>query len=72
MSRPKPRQAERNAGAFYNPDGLSGIPVPMSTLSDEYHDEPTDPPDDRVPDPEPPGLIERVVDRLKGRTDSAP
>ena len=48
------RKAERNAGAFLSPTDGSMIPVPMRTLSDEYHDEPTDPPDDRVPEPEPP------------------
>jgi hypothetical protein len=64
MARPKPRRAERNAGAFYSPDGLGMIPVPMRTLSDDYHDEPVDPPDDHEPEPEPPGLIERILDRL--------
>lgn len=68
MSRPKPRRAERNAGAFYNPTGETLIPVPMRTLSDDYHDEPTDPPDDHVPEPEQPGLMRRVVDRLTGRS----
>jgi hypothetical protein len=42
------------------------IPIPMSTLSDEYHDEPTEPEDsDRVPEPEPPGLFRRLVDRIR-------
>jgi hypothetical protein len=58
------RDAERNAGAFLSPTDGSMIPVPMRTLSDEYHDEPTDPPDDRVPDPEPPSLFRRMLDRL--------
>ena len=67
MSRPKPRQSEKNSGAFLGPDML--IPVTMRTLSDEYHDESTEPEDDHVPEPEPPGLIRRVVDRLKERPD---
>lgn len=68
-----PKRAEHNAGAFYGTGGTGGgmIPVPMSTLSDEYHDKPTDPPDDRVPEPEPPGFIRRVIDRLRGRPGSA-
>lgn len=67
MSRPRPRHAEQNSGAFLGPDML--IPLTMRTLSDEYHDEPTEPEDDHVPEPEPPGLIRRVVDRLKERPD---
>ena len=44
------------------------IPVPMTTLSDEYHDEPAEPQDsDRVPDPEPQGQFSRLIDRLMGR-----
>ena len=72
MSRPKPRRAERNAGAFLGPDsGLSMIPIPMSTLSDEYRDEPTEPEDsERVPDAQPSGRLLRVVDRLARRPDS--
>jgi len=65
MSRSKPRQAERNAGAFTSPDGIGMIPVPMRTLSDDYHDEPVEPEDDHVPVPEPPGLVRRIVDRLE-------
>ncbi len=61
------RKAESNAGAFLAPTDGSMIPVPMRTLSDEYHDEPTEPPDDRVPDPEPPGFFQRLRDRLGGR-----
>jgi hypothetical protein len=65
------RKAERNAGAFLTPtDNGSMIPVPMRTLSDDYHDEPTEPPDDRVPDPEPPSVFQRLLDRL-GRRSSA-
>ncbi len=40
------------------------VPVPMRTLSDDYHDEPVDPPDDHEPEPEPPGLIRRIMARL--------
>jgi hypothetical protein len=37
----------------------------MSTLSDEYHDEPTEPEDsDRVPEPQAPSLIRRIVEQL--------
>ena len=45
MPEPKPKRAVHNAGAFLTPDGFGGgpIPVPMSTLSDEYKDEPTEP-----------------------------
>ncbi len=67
MSRPQPKRAEHNSGAFLGPDML--VPVPMRTLSDDYHDESTEPEDDRVPDPEPPGLIRRMVERLRGRRD---
>jgi hypothetical protein len=70
MPEPKPKLAERNAGAFANPTGIgAGIPIPMSTLSDDYHDEPTEPEDsERVPEPEPPGRIRRLVDRLVHRS----
>jgi len=61
------RKAERNAGAFLTPTDGSMIPVPMRTLSDDYHDEPTDPPDDRVPDPKPASLVQRMLDRLGRR-----
>jgi hypothetical protein len=69
MPEPAPKRAERNAGAFIDPSGIGGaIPVPMRTLSDDYHDAPTEPEDsDRVPEPEPPSLIRRIVDRLSGR-----
>jgi hypothetical protein len=66
MGRDQPRRAERNAGAFYSPDGLGMMPVPMSTLSDEYSDQPTEPQDtDRVPAIEPPGPLGRLVERLR-------
>lgn len=67
MSEPKGRHAERNAGAFLGPDMLA--PVPMHTLSDECHDEPVDPPDDRVPPPEPPGFLRRAIHRLRALRD---
>jgi hypothetical protein len=69
MPEPEPKKAEHNAGAFANPSGIGGgIPVPMSTLSDEYHDEPAEPEDsDRIPEPEPPGFIRRVVGWLQLR-----
>lgn len=65
MPEPERKQAVHNAGAFANPSGTGGggIPVPMSTLSDEYRDEPAEPEDsDRVPAPEPPSLVDRVVE----------
>jgi hypothetical protein len=64
MGESKSRGIERNAGAFLGPDLL--IPAPMRTLSDDYHDVPTEPEADssRVPDPEPPGLVRRVIDKL--------
>jgi len=67
MSRPKQGQGERNAGAFLGPDVL--VPAPLRTLEDDYHDEPAEPEDsDREPEPEPRGLISRVLDRLTRRT----
>jgi hypothetical protein len=67
MPEPMPKRAERNAGAFIDPSGIGGaLPVPMRTLSDEYHDEPADPEDsDRVPEPEPQSLAHGVVDWLR-------
>ncbi len=68
MSRSKAQRPQRNAGAFLGPDVL--MPVPLSTLSDEYRDEPSEPEDsDREPEPEPPGLVRRVVDKLSPKTD---
>lgn len=62
---PRPRPI-RNAGAFLGPDLL--VPVPLKTLSDEYRDEPAEPEDsDREPEPEPPGRVRRVIDRLTGK-----
>lgn len=69
MPEPEPKRPVRNAGAFLTPDGVGGpFAVPMSTLSDEYRDEPTEPEEDHEPEPEPPGILRRVVDRLAGRT----
>ena len=66
MPEVKPRQPERNAGAFLGPGGT--MPVPMTTLSDEYHDEPAEPTDsDRVPAPAPPGRFRRIGDWLRRR-----
>ena len=68
---PDRKTAVRNAGAFAGGGGggIQTMPVPMSTLSDEYHDEPTEPEDsDRVPDPEPPEFVQRVLDRLTHRS----
>ena len=63
MGSPRKKPAQRNAGAFLGPDLL--VAVPMSTLSDEYRDEPSEPEDsDRVPEPEPPGRVRRVLDKL--------
>jgi hypothetical protein len=69
MTEPGPRRAERNAGAFLTPTDYSMIPVPMRTLSDEYHDEPVEPKDsETVPPPQPEGQIRRIVKRLVGRS----
>lgn len=66
MSQGKPRRPEHNVGAFLSPVGT--IPAPMSTLSDEYRDEPTEPRDsDREPEPEPAGLVRRIIERLEER-----
>jgi hypothetical protein len=70
MSRPKPKRAERNAGAFLGPDILA--PVPIRTLSDDFRDEPTEPEEERVPEPEPPSLLRRVLERLARRPDPKP
>ena len=72
MGEPKPKRAERSAGAFLGTDPTGMVPVPMRTLSDDYHDAPTEPEEDRVPEPEPPTLVHRVVDRLTGRGKPTP
>lgn len=67
MSRSKPKTPERSAGAFLGPDLL--VAAPIRTLDNEYHDVPAEPVDsDRVPDPEPPNLIKRLVEGLKRGT----
>ena len=71
MPEPEPKRPVRNAGAFLTPSGVGGpLPVPMSTLSDEYTDEPTEPEEDHEPEPEPPGFIRRAIDRLLGRSEA--
>jgi hypothetical protein len=66
MSRPKPTTPERSAGAFLGPDLL--VAAPIRTLDNEYHDGPAEPVDsDRVPEPEPPNLIRRVIDDMTRR-----
>lgn len=65
MPEPEPKRPVRNAGAFLAPDGVGGpFAVPMSTLSDEYTDEPAEPEEDHEPEPEPPGAIRKAVYRL--------
>jgi hypothetical protein len=69
MPEPEPKKAVRNAGAFLTDTSYGMIPIPMSTLSDEYHDQPAEPEDsERVPAPEPPSRIRRIVDRLGRRS----
>ena len=64
----KKRQPERNAGVFLGPDLL--MPVPMRTLSDDYRDSPAEPEDsEREPEPEPPGRVRRMLNRLTGQSD---
>ena len=66
MPEPERKKAVHNAGAFLTDTSYGMIPVPMSTLSDEYHDEPSEPEDsDRIPEPEPPGLLHRILDRIR-------
>lgn len=52
------------AGAFIGDAGVNA-PVPIRTLSDEFHDEPEPEDSDRVPEPEPPGRLRRLLDRLR-------
>lgn len=68
MSRSKTKRGVRNAGAFLGPDLL--VPAPLRTLSDDYRDEPSEPEDsEREPEPESPGLVRRLVDRLARKRD---
>jgi hypothetical protein len=67
MGEPERRKAEHNAGAFLGPFGA--VPVPMRTLGDDYHDEPIEPEDsDRVPEPEPPSRLRRLIRRIRHDT----
>lgn len=69
MRQPRSRRPEHNAGAFLGPDMT--VPVPMRTLSDDYRDEPAEPEDsDRVPEPEPPSRVRRLLERLVGSSSS--
>jgi hypothetical protein len=68
MSRPKPDRDKGIARAFLGTDPGGMVAVPMRTLSDDYHDEPAEPEDsDRVPEPEPEGLVHRLIDRVTHR-----
>ena len=70
MANQTPDRSQRDAAAFNGGENV-GVSVPIRTLSDDYHDEPTESEDsDRVPEPEAPGLIRRVLDRLSPRSDS--
>ena len=69
MSEPERKAPAHSAGAFFSSDPKGMIVVPTRTLSDEYHDEPTEPEDsDRVPEPGPPGLVKRIVGHLGRRS----
>lgn len=59
------RKIERS-GAFLS-DGFQNIPVPIKTLSDEYHDRPEPRDSDVVPPPEPEGRVTRAVHKLTGK-----
>ncbi len=66
MSEPERKKAVHNAGAFLTDTSYGMIPIPMSTLGDEYHDGPVEPEDsDRVPEPEQRGLFGRLIDRIR-------
>lgn len=58
------RKVERS-GAFLSPAG--NLPAPIRTLSDEFHDLPEPEDSDRVPEPEPEGLVTRLVHTLSGK-----
>jgi hypothetical protein len=69
MSKPERRRAERNAGVFLGPAPLPLVVAPIRTLSDEYQDEPAEPEDsDRVPEPEPPSRLRRLIRRIRHDT----
>lgn len=65
MSSQDRRKIEKS-GAFLG-DGFMNIPVPIKTLSDEYRDTPEPRDSDRVPDPEPEGVVTRVVHKVTGK-----
>ena len=66
MPEPERKKPVHNAGVFLTDTSYGMIPVPMSTLSVEYHDQPAEPEDsDRVPEPPQPGLLRRLVDRSR-------
>jgi hypothetical protein len=62
MSRPHPRRAERNAGAFLSPVGT--LPVPLRTLGDDLDAGTVEPEDDREPEAPSRGAVQRAVDGL--------
>jgi len=67
MGEPERKKVERNFGAFLGPFGAA--PVPMHPLTDDYHDEPTEPEDsDRVPEPDPPSRLRRLIRRIRRDT----
>jgi hypothetical protein len=69
MGEPERKKAVRNAGVFLSPAPLPLVVVPMRTLCDEYHDEPAEPEDsDRVPEPEPPSRLRRLIRRIRHDT----
>ena len=57
------REKPRFAGVLGPFQGI-GLPG-VRTLSDEYRDAPEPEASDRMPPPEPPSLVRRIVDRLK-------
>ena len=67
MSRHEPPDGRPKTKAFLGPDILA--PVPLRTLSDDWHDQATDPPEERPPEREPPNLVRRVIDRLSQLAD---
>ncbi|MEI7742721.1 MAG: hypothetical protein WCK58_03095 [Chloroflexota bacterium] len=60
------RRKIEKSGAFIG-DGFMNIPVPIKTLSDEYHDQPEPRDSDRVPVPDPEGLLTRVIHTVTGK-----
>ncbi len=60
------RKKVERSGAFMGDMGMYG-PVPIKTLSDEFHDTPEPRDSDVVPPREPEGMVTRVVHSLQGR-----